>query len=83
MIEIWEPRYRDKTVLLADYRLRTGEDVDVKIVKGYYAGNYKVDSETITNAERETMKTKKGGEITVVIIPLDKLVKEKNETFNQ
>ena len=76
MIEIWEPRYRDKTVLLAQYRLSDNEDVDVKIVKGYYAGNYKVNSEDIRNAERETMKTKKGGEITVVIIPLEKLVKE-------
>ena len=79
MIEIWEPRYRDKTVLLAEHRLRTGEDADVKITKGYYAGNYKVDSETLANAERETMKTKKGGEITVVIVPLDKLVKEEND----
>ena len=78
MIEIWEPRYRDKTVLLADYRLRAGEGADIKITKGYYAGNYKVDSETIANAERETMKTKKGGEITVVIVPLEKLVKEED-----
>ena len=76
MIEIWEPRYRDKTVLLAQYRLHDNEDVDVKIVKGFYAGNYKVSAEDIRNAERETMKTKKGGEITVVIVPLEKLVKE-------
>ena len=76
MIEIWEPRYRDKTVLLAQYRLRSDEDVSIKIVKGYYAGNYKVRADDIRNAERETMKTKKGGEITVVIVPLEKLVKE-------
>ena len=78
MIEIWEPRYRDKTVLLADYRLRAGEDAKIKIVKGYYSGNYKVDGDTLAIAERETMKTKKGGEITVVIVPLDKLVKEED-----
>lgn len=76
MIEIWEPRYRDKTVLLAGYRLLAGEDAEVKIVKGYYAGNYKVSSDTINEAQRETMKTKKGGEITVVIIPLEKLEKQ-------
>ena len=76
MIEIWEPRYRDKTVLLADYRLRAGEDAEIKIVKGYYAGNYKASSDVIDEAQRETMKTKKGGEITVVIIPLEKLEKQ-------
>lgn len=76
MIEIWEPRYRDRTVLLADYRLRAGEDAEVKIVKGYYAGNYKVSSDAIDEAQRETMKTKKGSEITVVIIPLEKLEKQ-------
>lgn len=76
MIEIWEPRYHDKAVLLAQYRLHDNEDVDVKIVKGHYAGNYKINSEDIRNAERETMKTKKGGEITVVIVPLEKLIKE-------
>lgn len=76
MFEIWEPRYHDKTVLLAQYRLHGNEDVDVKIVKGFYAGKYKVSAEDIRNAKRETMKTKRGEEITMVVVPLDKLVKE-------
>lgn len=76
MIEIWEPRYRDRTVLIAAYRLRDGEDAHIKITKGYYAGNYTVPKEAIKTAVREKMETRKGGDITVVVIPLANLVKE-------
>lgn len=75
-LEIFEPRYRDRTVLLAKYKLRAGEDARIKIVKGYYAGNYTIPSEVVASASMETMKTKRGGEISVVVVPLDKLVKE-------
>ena len=76
MIEIFEPRYRDRTVLIAAYKVRAGdESTKIKILKGYYAGDYIIDSEVIKGASREKMKTKRGGEITVLVIPLDKLEK--------
>lgn len=76
MIEIFEPRYRDRTVLIAAYKVRAGENVKIKILKGYYAGDYVIDSGVIKDASREKMKTKRGGEITVLVVPLDKLTKE-------
>ena len=38
MIEIRAPRYRDRSVLLAKYRLTCGKGVDVKILNGAYKG---------------------------------------------
>ena len=42
MIEIRAPRYRDRVVLLAKYRLTCGQGVDVKILYGAYKGIYHV-----------------------------------------
>ena len=47
MIEIRAPRYRDRVVLLAKYRLACGQDVDVKILYGAYKGVYHVTNKTI------------------------------------
>ena len=48
MIEIRAPRYRDRVVLLARYRLPAGQGVDVKILHGAYKGVYHVSSMNIT-----------------------------------
>lgn len=73
MIEIKEPRYRDRTCLLAKYRIPCGQDVMVKILKGAYTGVYKVTNETICNSAEESMKTKAGGTIQMRAVPLDKM----------
>ena len=71
MIEIIAPRYRDRTVLLARYRLPCGQDVDVKILRGAYKGFYRVSNEAIVKAPIEEMKTKAGKMMSMRAVPLD------------
>ena len=75
MIEIWEPRYRDRKVLVASNKVRANQDVEIEITKGFYKGKYVVDYKEVENSAREKMATKRGGEIEVICIPLDKLKK--------
>lgn len=71
MIIIKSPRYRDRTVLLARYRLPCGQDVTVKITEGAYKGVYKVSNDVICNSLIEGMETKQGKIIAMRVIPLD------------
>lgn len=79
MIDIWEPRYHDKKVLVANYRIPSRGDIDIKISKGYYAGKYTIARETIANSPIEQMKTKKGGTVDMRVIPIDKLQKKEEQ----
>lgn len=71
MIIIKSPRYRDRTVLLARYKLPCGQDVTVKITEGAYKGVYKVSNDIICNSPIEGMETKQGKVIAMRAIPLD------------
>ena len=71
MIIIKSPRYRDRTVLLARYRLPCGQDVKVKITEGAYKGIYKVSNEVICQSPIEGMETKQGKIIAMRAVPLD------------
>lgn len=71
MIIIKSPRYRDRTVLLARYKLPCGQDVTVKITEGAYKGVYKVSNDIICNSPIEGMETKQGKTIAMRAIPLD------------
>ena len=71
MIIIKSPRYRDRTVLLARYRLPCGQDVTVKITEGAYKGVYKVSNDVICNSPIEGMETKQGKMVAMRAIPLD------------
>ena len=71
MIIIKSPRYRDRTVLLARYKLPCGQDVTVKITEGAYKGVYKVSNDIICNSPIEGMETKQGKIIAMRAIPLD------------
>ena len=73
MIEIRAPRYRDRVVLLAKYRLPCGSDVNVKILYGAYKGNYRVTNEVICQSPVEPMTTKQGKQILMRAVPLDKM----------
>lgn len=73
MIEIRAPRYRDRVVLLAKYRLPCGAGVDVKILYGAYKGVYHVPNEVICQSPVEPMTTKQGKQIQMRAIPLDKM----------
>ena len=71
MIVIKSPRYRDRTVLLARYRLPCGQDVKVKITEGAYKGIYNVANDVICKSPIEGMKTKQGKTIAMRAVPLD------------
>lgn len=71
MIKVREPRYRDRTVLLARYRLPAGQGVTVEIQTGTYKGVYKVSNNVIINSQIEGMETRQGKIIAMRAVPLD------------
>ena len=71
MITIKSPRYRDRTVLLARYRLPCGQSVKVQILYGAYKGIYNVSNEVICQSPIEGMETKQGKIIAMRAVPLD------------
>lgn len=71
MITIKSPRYRDRTVLLARYRLPCGQDVKVKILYGAYKGIYNVSNDVICNSPIEGMETRQGKIIAMRAVPID------------
>lgn len=73
MIEIRAPRYRDRVVLLAKYRLTSGQGVDVKILYGAYKGIYHVSYKDICESPIEQMTTKQGKQIAMRDVPLDRM----------
>lgn len=73
MIDIKAPRYRDRVVLLAKYRLPCGTGVDVRILYGAYKGVYHVSNEVICQSPVEPMTTKQGEQIAMRAVPLDKM----------
>lgn len=79
MIEVKSPRYHDRTVLLARYRLAGGQDVDVKILYGAYKGIYHVTNEVICKSPIETMRTRSGYDIQMRAVPIDAMERISNE----
>lgn len=77
MIDIKAPRYRDRVVLLAKYRLPCGTGVDVRILYGAYKGVYHVSNEVICQSPVEPMTTKQGKQIAMRAVPLDKMERVK------
>ena len=73
MIIIKSPRYRDRTVLLARYRIPCGADVTVKILYGAYKGVYRCPNEAIINSPVEGMETKQGKIMAMRAVQLDAL----------
>lgn len=71
MIKIKAPRYRDRSVLLARYRLPCGQDVMVDIETGAFKGIYKVKNEILCKAPIEGLETKQGKIIAVRVVPID------------
>ena len=74
MITIKSPRYHDRKVLLARYRLPCGKDVDIEILYGAYKGKYKVPNSVICKSSLETMKTRNGNSISMRAVNLDELI---------
>ena len=79
MIKVRAPRYRDRTVLLARYRLPAGQGVTVEIETGAYKGIYKVSNAAINNSPIEGMETRQGKIIAMRAVPLDAMERISNE----
>lgn len=71
MIEVRAPRYHDRRVLLARYRLAGGSSATVKILYGAYKGVYKVSNQVICNSPIESMQTRSGNTIQMRAVALD------------
>lgn len=74
MVEIWHPRYRDHTVLVASSKAKDPLIIEITKSKAF-KGTYKVDAEVVKNAKHEKMETESGYQMDMVVIPLDKLEK--------
>ncbi len=73
MIKIKEPRYHDRSVLIARYHIPCGQGVTIQILKGAYAGEYKVSNEVICASPIETMRTRSGKNLSMRAVPIEKL----------
>lgn len=75
MVEIFEPRYHDRTVLVAKHKITPNKDLEIRITKGAYAGHYVVKADDVASSKDDTLKTRAGAEMAIKAIPLDKLEK--------
>ena len=73
MITIWEPRWKDRKVLIARYRIPCGADFEIEIKKSAAKGIYKVTNDLVCKSPIEMMKTKTGRQIQMRAVPLDEL----------
>lgn len=77
MIEIYQPRYHDRAVLIANYKIASGYDVPIRIKFGSYKGDYIVPSKIISKAPIEAIKSKIGKMIPMRVVSLDDLERVK------
>jgi len=68
MIEIWQPRWRDRVALIAAYRVSPGENIIRFTRAGIYNGTYSVDGDDVRQCPLET-----NGKIECYAVPLAKL----------
>lgn len=73
-IIVWEPRWHDRVVLVADYKL--AKDNLIQINYKDFPEPFYLTSERARQFPLEQMKTKKGGTIAMRAIPIDELAKE-------
>lgn len=78
-IEIYSPRYHDRTVLLAGWRISTGHPANIRIKYGAYKGNYVAPWKALKEATVTKMKTKTGRLMEMLVVPLDSLERQPDE----
>jgi len=79
MITIKQPRYHDRKVLIARYKIPCGKGVTIKILEGAYKGTYTVSNDVICASPIETLTTRYGEPISMRAIALDNLDRMENE----
>lgn len=73
MIKIKSPRYHDRKLLIARYRIPAGADIKVEILTGSYKGIYRVTSSVICHSPIEQLRTRNGNCISMRAVSLDEL----------
>lgn len=73
MIEIRSPRYHDRVVLVAKYKITPGYPAKIKILYGAYKGKYNIPSKVLFQSPIEPMTTRNGNIIAMLAVPLDAL----------
>ena len=73
MIRILEPRWKDRKVLIARYKIPCGKDFDIEIVKSAAKGKYRVTNDLVCSSPIEGMRTRSGKTIMMRAVPLDEL----------
>ena len=73
VIHILEPRYKDRRVLVARWRIPAGGDIVLAIQKGAYRGLYKATNKAICKSPIEPFTTKAGVTFQVRAISIDDL----------
>lgn len=76
-IDIWQPRWHDRVVLVADHKITA--DNEVVIHHHNYPHPLYMSGEWARQWPLENLKTKSGGNMPVRAIPLDELLKERIE----
>lgn len=78
MIEVWQPRWKDRRVLIARYKIPAGQDFKIKITQSAAKGIYKVTNDLVCKSPIEQMKTRAGKFIQMRAVPLDQLERIEN-----
>lgn len=70
--EVWNPRWRDRKVLLADYKIGTHNQVNFPKAKSL-PGDWYISGKDAKTFPLESMQTKSGNKIAMRVVPLDAL----------
>lgn len=79
MITIRQPRYHDRKVLIARYKIPCGKDITIEILSGAYKGIYKITNDVICSSPIETMQTRYGKSISMRAVSLDNMERLEDE----
>lgn len=79
MIKIKAPRYHDRKVLVARYKIPCGGGVDIEILNGAMKGIYHASNDVIVSSPIEPMKCRNGSTISMRAISIDAL--ERKESY--
>lgn len=74
IVDIKEPRYHDRAVLIARYHISGHRHFLVEIQKGAYAGLYHCSPDCIAKGWYEEMNAKSGGKIPMLVVELRNLI---------
>ena len=76
MVEVYQPRYHDRRVLVGAWKWSRGYDMPIRIKYGAYKGDYTIPNKALAEAPIETMKSKRTGkDIRRLAVSIDDLVR--------